>query len=95
MKNKLDAKMIEVMLRPEVKASELTVRLELKDGSRRTGIYKDLVSDPLNRYDYKDTMFIKFETNRPEKGMLSYLPITLINTIEWSYPEGDESHASK
>lgn len=95
MKNTLDAKMIEVMLRPEVKASELTVRLALKDGSRRTGIYKDLVSDPLKRYDYKDTLFIKFETNRPEKGMLSYLPVSLINTIEWSYPEGDESHASK
>ena len=55
MKNTLDAKMIEVMLRPEVKASELTVRLALKDGSRRTGIYEDLVSDPLKRYDYKDT----------------------------------------
>ena len=80
----IDVAMMEQMCLPEVKATGFTVHLELKDGSKRVGIYLDLVSDPLNRYGFKDTQFIKFKTNRPEKDTIAFLPVTQVATIEWA-----------
>ena len=83
-KTELDDTMLEVMRQDEVKKQRLTVRLELIDGSKRKGIYLDLTEDPMKRYEYKDTPFIKLISNRPEKDTTIYLPINSIKSIEWA-----------
>ena len=81
----INPKMLEVMSHPETKAHGLHLQMTLTDGTKRTGIYTDLVSDPLKRVDYKDVQFIVFRTNQPEKGLTVYLPLTQIAQIAWSY----------
>jgi hypothetical protein len=81
----INPKMLELMSHPETKACGLHLQIIMKDGSKRTGTYVDLVLDPLNRVDYKDTQFIVFKTNQPEAGLKVYLPLTQIATIAWSY----------
>jgi predicted nucleotide-binding protein (sugar kinase/HSP70/actin superfamily) len=81
----IDPAMLAVMRKPEVKGSGLKIKLQLVDGSARTGFYEDLVINPLNNVSFKDVEFIVFTTNKPEPGLKVYLPITQIATIEWSY----------
>lgn len=79
----LTDKMLETMALDDIKAAKLTVKLVYKDGSKRKGTYIDLCADPLKRYDYRDTVFLKLATPS-EDNMISYIPITLISDIEWS-----------
>lgn len=83
MKTKIDQTMLEIMNMPDTKKAGILVHLTLKDGSKRTGIYKDVMPDPLNRVEFKDQQFIKFEAKKD--GMISYLPLSQIDIIEWSY----------
>ncbi len=80
---KLTPGMLEIMAQPDLKNSGLLIKLELIDGSKRVGLYKDLVVNPLNRYEFKDIQFIVFEVKKEQD--IVYLPITMISTIEWSY----------
>jgi hypothetical protein len=80
-----DNKILTIMQAAETKSMGLKLKLELVDGTKRKGIYSDLIYDPLNRVDYKDTLFIVFITNQPEPDTKVYLPINMITTIEWSY----------
>jgi len=79
----INPKMLEIMSRPATKEAGLSVRLVLKDGTKRKGIYMDLGPDPLKRYDFRNTEFITFRVNKGEHDIV-YLPLTLIATIEWS-----------
>lgn len=81
---KIDKRMLEIMRSPETKAIGLSVSLMLTDGSKRQGIYQDLVINPLNQPGLKNVEFIKFVTNKPEKGLIVYLPLTEVDTIEWA-----------
>lgn len=81
----INSNMLEVMARPDVKAHGLHLQIEIKDGTKRTGTYCDLVVNPMKRPDFKDVQFIVFKTNKPEAGLTVYLPITQIATIAWSY----------
>ncbi len=74
--------MIETMSSDEVKQIGLRVRLRLKDGSNRTGIYKNFCKDPSNRYDFRDAEFIQFEDG--ETHDLVSIVITEIIEIAWS-----------
>jgi len=80
---KLTPGMLEIMAQPDMKSSGLLIKLVLKDGSKRDGIYKNLVVNPLNRHEFKDIQFVVFEVKKEHDTV--YLPITLIDTIEWSY----------
>lgn len=79
----LNETMLNVMSKPEVKEIGLKITLTLVDGSKRTGIYQDLVTNPQGHFDFKDTQFVKLLTNKPEKGLTIYMPTTQITSVEW------------
>ena len=72
------------MSEQDLKEAGLSFTLFLKDGSKRTGVYLDLVVNPLNNTMHKGEQFIKFSTNKPEKDLIVYLPVNDVETIEWS-----------
>ncbi len=80
--NTLTPNMLNVMTWDKTKAAGLQIKLTLKDGSKRRGVYLDLMPDPLHRLEFKDVLFIKFRTK--QEDMIVYLPITLIDTIDWA-----------
>jgi hypothetical protein len=82
--NVLTPRMLELMADPLTKEMGLIVKLVLKDGSKRKGIYKDLVLDPLKRYEYKDDLFVMLEQTVKEHDTI-YTPISQIATIDWAY----------
>ena len=84
MKQPINDQMLTVMKHPQTKEAKFNLSLELVDGSKRQGVFVDIVRDPLNRIEFKDTEFLVFLSNRPEPGMKTYLPLTQIATIEWS-----------
>lgn len=85
MKNVVDAGMLEVMSRPEIKGAGLIMEVMLNDGTKRKGVYVDLVENPLNNPSFKGVQFAAFMIDKPEKDTKVYLPVPLIATIEWSY----------
>ena len=80
----LNERMLTVMAQEYTKSQNMTISLVLKDGTKRTGIYKDLVVNPLNNLLFKGVQFIKLQTTKQEHDIV-YLPITLVDTVEWSY----------
>jgi hypothetical protein len=80
----LSDQMLNLLDQPQFKEAGLVMELVLKDGSKRNGVYMDIVVNPLNNTMHKGERFIKFRTNTPERDLLIYLPIKEIATIEWS-----------
>lgn len=80
----LNDKMIALMLEDATKTSKLTIKLFLKDGSIRKGIYLDLVENPLKRHEFKGRLFIVLEMTRDDHDIV-YVPTTLVDTVSWSY----------
>lgn len=73
-----------LMKQDATKEAGLIIKLTLKDGSTRRGIYQDLMPDPLNRIEYKGILFIKLFVKR-DNNMTVYLPVSSVATVEWSY----------
>jgi hypothetical protein len=84
-KQAVTEEMLTMLDNPSLKEIGLTLVVELKDGTKRKGIYVDLVVNPMNNPDYTDVKFLVFKTNKPEKDTLVFLPILHIATIAWSY----------
>lgn len=83
-KNVLTPRMLELMADPTTKEMGLIIKLVMKNGAKRKGFYRDLVIDPMNRYEYKDDLFIKLEQNVKDRDTI-YLPISQVATIDWAY----------
>lgn len=84
-------KMLATMGQQEIKDAQLVIKLNLKDGGRRSGVYQDLVVNPLNHEGFIDVPFVKMKVFRPEKGLIVYVPITNVDTVEWSSLEAGDS----
>lgn len=83
-KNVLTPTMLKVMEDDNTKTMGLTIKLVLKDGNKRKGIYRDLVIDPMKRPEFKDDLFVKLEQTVKDHDTI-YIPISQIATIDWAY----------
>lgn len=73
-----------LMRQDETKEAGFTIKLTLKDGTTRRGIYQDLTPDPLNRFEYRGIVFIKLFVKK-DNNMTVYLPVSSVSLVEWSH----------
>ena len=75
--------MLDVMRREDTKEAKPKFTLSLEDGTTRERDYLDLVVNPVNQPSFTGALFVKFVVNKPERGLIVYLPLEQVVNIEW------------
>lgn len=80
----LTERMLTMMEGQDTKDAQFKVKLTLVDSTIRQGTYIDLVVNPRKNPDFEGIRFIKLIADKIEKGLIIYVPITQVATIEWA-----------